>query len=417
MRKANIIKKNIDYVYLMISQGSNYIFPLFIYPIIIYRLGLNSFGYFSLGVVILQFLILIIDYGFGYTAAPIVNKNKDNIFMKSQYYFSVILSKIILFLICMVILLIYSLFAGSEMMKILFLIFVGCLFSIFNPLWFFQATAQFKFSAILSIISKALVIIFIVNINSQNVYIYFLVFISQFLFIALIGNYIVFKNQISIFKFNGIIKTTREILQDGKHYFLSILLTSLSTLVTPIILGTVAGKSEIGLFNSVNSIKQGIAGFASPIIQVLYAKQIINNSYMTLDIREYLKNVVRILFGLMMTAGIITIPLILFSNKISLYLFNEVNTQYLNAIRLTLIVPLIIIFNSVLSSLFMVATGNSKSLLKISILSAIIALVPAYHISLIYGAIGIIVLLLCVEIVVALSLVIFIYNLIGKQNK
>lgn len=58
-----------------ISQGVNYILPLLIYPLLIRTLGIEKFGGVSLSIAVMQVLLLVVEYGFGYSATKLVAIN------------------------------------------------------------------------------------------------------------------------------------------------------------------------------------------------------------------------------------------------------------------------------------------------------------------------------------------------------
>ena len=411
----SIIRKltsKLDYVYVMISQGTNYIFPIFIFPLIINRLGLSKFGVFSLGIVTFQFFNLIIEYGFALSVAKKLNLINDKN-QQSELYSSIIISKIILFLLSIIFVAFFFFFIEEELGEIFFVFSIGLILVVFNPSWYFQAKGSFRNLCFISVSSK-LITLLIIYLNSINkVEVYFTIYISQYLFIFIVGNYLLFKNDLRLKIQKGILSKSFYNLKEGKNFFLSNFMASLYTLLTPVILGIATSKAEIGIYNNVNVLKQGIAGLFAPILQVTYTRTVKSTTLST-TVQAQFKNSLLIISGLIGFTLLVVLPGVFFADWICLYMFKEINQSYILAIRLSLISPIFIIFNSAFSSLFLLVTDNSKTMLKSIMVGSVVCLTFSFYISKIYGAVGILSLLIFVEILVAIMFLLNSIRLIKK---
>ncbi len=394
------IKINPNYFYVLVGQGSNYIFPLLIYPYLILKMGMDSFGLFGLSVIITQFFLLIIDYGFGYSSANAL-ADYESVIDKSKYYFSVIGAKIILLFTVSVFSLIGFVFLDKELMLLALL---SCVFSILNPFWFLQITSQFKAIAVISVISKVLTVFLIIVFGKGEVFICIFLFSLQYFFISFLGSIFLFGRQLKITSFSFF--KSFFILKKGCLFFFSTFATSIYTIFTPIILGLVAAKSEIAVYNAISVIKQGAAGMAAPLIQVIYSKMMALK--IPLQDRSYFLNYIKskILF-VVFVVSIASVFCFLFAHYISLFLFNKSNADLIFAIQIMSLTPIMIAFNSSFSSFCLVALGKTNILFKSVGVGSGICLLMAYPISLKFGANGVIMLLFITEIVVGGLMVIF----------
>ena len=398
------MKLNINYFYVMAGQGSNYVFPVLIYPILILKLGMESFGWISLGVIISQFLILIIEYGFGYFSAKDIScmAREDE---KLQYYMDVVFSKVIILTFLSIILLFLGFFFEGFARSILVISLLGCVFFFLNPSWFFQANAEFKKLAIVSLSSRIVTafLIFIMIDDGDLLKALFL-FVMQYAFLSCFG---LFFMNLSMVRWRSLsINKSIILLKNGLPFFLSTLATSIYTLMTPIILGFSIHKGEIGIYNAVSVIKQGLSGVVAPLIQVVYS-QMINLKVFLMSRDDYeiiIRKKILIIFFIVFVPALLVI---IFSKQVSQYIFGSYNAGFIYAIQVTAITPLFIVFNSSLSTFVYLVLGKTNIMLRCTGVCSLICLIMAYPVSVMYGANGIITLLLSVEIFVGLLLLLF----------
>ncbi|WP_431621550.1 oligosaccharide flippase family protein, partial [Enterobacter hormaechei] len=100
--------KNIIYLFGM--QGVNYLIPLIVLPYLVRVLGPQEYGRLGFSVAIIQYLVLLIDFGFNLLSSSRIAKNKNNLSIVSRIYSITILSKlaISLFIISITIILVFS---------------------------------------------------------------------------------------------------------------------------------------------------------------------------------------------------------------------------------------------------------------------------------------------------------------------
>lgn len=390
------MRVNLNYLYVLIGQGSNYLFPVFIYPFLITKLGLNSFGIFSLNIVVSQFFLIIMDYGFGYSAAAKINGLSD--LERCKYCCKIFGVKIVLFLILFIISLFLFFFADYQLKLILFFSIIICFFSILNILWYLQATSNFKILALFSILSKIITLLLLwYFVDTGDVVLAMALFTIQYLVLALLGLIYLKITGFSFhfFKFDEVFS----ILKGSSDFFLSNLATSIYTIFTPIILGLVVVKTEIATYNAISVIKQGIAGIIAPLVQVIYSKMVINDiaSLVRRDFHKYIRNKIFIIVGIV---SVLSFLGVIFSNFISNYIFGYSNEKLILSIVITSLTPILIAFNSSFSTFCLLALGMSKQLFSSVRSASLLCLLLAYPVSLKWGASGVINLLFFIELLV-----------------
>ncbi|WP_180964394.1 oligosaccharide flippase family protein, partial [Escherichia coli] len=70
-------KTKLNVLYLAISQGANYLLPLLIFPYLVRVIGVSNFGDLSFSLITIQVLLMIVEYGFGYSGTREIALNND----------------------------------------------------------------------------------------------------------------------------------------------------------------------------------------------------------------------------------------------------------------------------------------------------------------------------------------------------
>lgn len=399
------MKINLNYFYVVIGQGSNYLFPLIIYPLLNSKFGLDIFGFFSLYIVVSQLFLLIVDYGFGYSlVSRLVEANKLE---ESYFFYNVLGAKILIFCVIFIVSFLLLFLLNYELIVVLLISLLSCFFSIFNPFWYFQATSDFKTLALISIFSKIITMFMMwLFVGYDNIYLMMFIFSLQYFFISLIGFFYLKSRGFLVGKVK--FEESFNILKKSSNYFFSNFSTSIYTVFTPIILGLSAAKVEIATYNAVTVIKQGLAGMAAPVIQVMYSKMIFDK-VVSLPVVDFHKYIIKRIFLMIVFVGFFSIIVVFFSDSFSRYMFGFVSLELKLSIMMTSLTAIVIVFNSAFSTFCLLALGMTKQLFSSVRLAAFLCLLLAYPVSIFWGASGIIMLLLVVEILVGL-LMLYFYN-------
>ncbi|WP_354270898.1 oligosaccharide flippase family protein, partial [Escherichia coli] len=90
-------------------QGTNYLFPLITLPYLIRMLGSDSFGIYAMILAGIQYVNIIVDFGFNFTATKLISIYKNNENEKNKIFTATIIIKFILFCLCLSVLLLLSL--------------------------------------------------------------------------------------------------------------------------------------------------------------------------------------------------------------------------------------------------------------------------------------------------------------------
>ncbi|MCE9950347.1 flippase [Hafnia paralvei] len=273
MKINTSINKNI--FYLALVQGSSFILPLLTFPYLVRVLGPSSFGVLGFCQASMQYLVLLTEYGFNWTATQQVAINNSNKTELTEVFWSVIFSKLLLACIAFLALFIVC-FLVPKYQQLWFVLLsfspmvIG---NIIYPIWFFQGMEKMKWISLCSISARFLLVplTFIFVHSADDLWVAALIQGGTNFIAGLIGFVLIFKNKwvgAPILSFIRIKKS----LKDGWHVFVSTSAISMYTTSTTVILGFLAGPIAVGYFNAANTIRNATQSLLNPISQALYPR-------------------------------------------------------------------------------------------------------------------------------------------------
>ncbi len=244
------------------------LFPLLLIPLIIERLGLKYFGIYSIIISITNILVLVIDYGFTFTATKDVAKVKHSPKLLSEYFSSVMITQFIVFIITIIVIFAICLLPNlKEYSAYLFLSILALLGYLLNPGWLFQGLETSYISAIINLFFRLLTIVVLYAfLNfSRGLTFFFLIYSLGFLgwglvsFIVAIVKYSIKLSFIKSSKLTETIKGTSSI-------FIANLISSLYLSGIPMILNFFSiSLTNIASYSIAEKVIRGICSIVSPL--------------------------------------------------------------------------------------------------------------------------------------------------------
>ncbi|HCM9633726.1 TPA: oligosaccharide flippase family protein [Enterobacter hormaechei subsp. steigerwaltii] len=377
--------KNIIYLFGM--QGVNYLIPLIVLPYLVRVLGPQEYGRLGFSVAIIQYLVLLIDFGFNLLSSSRIAKNKNNLSIVSRIYSITILSKlaISLFIISITIILVFSF---PKLYDIRFLLLVSLIQiwgAIFTPNWFFQGMEIMRNFAVISVIARllSLPLIFIFVKSKDDVII--AAFLQSFVF-ALSG-FIAFimihrmKVKMLYVKFSVI----KKYLMRSFTIFIGTVAISLYTLSTTIILGMVSNHYELGIFNAADKIRAALLGLFVLMGSVFYPR--VNNLLKYDKVRAF-----RLLKNILLYQSFVTLLLAFIfyycAPLIVHYYLGEEFNECIDILRLMAPMVVLVPASIVMSNYILLPLGYRKFFSFIPVTTAICHLFYAIYFSSRMGAYG-----------------------------
>ncbi|MEJ5329990.1 MAG: flippase [Desulfobaccales bacterium] len=146
---------------LSILQIGNYLFPLLTFPYLVRVLGPEKFGLVAVAQSLIQFLVVITDYGFNLSATRKVSRERQDLGQLSLIFYGVLIIKGLLCVLSlsgllMLLLLVPRLGAEWRLYLFTFGIVVG---TVLFPVWLFQGLEKMEYITVLNVSAKFLVLV------------------------------------------------------------------------------------------------------------------------------------------------------------------------------------------------------------------------------------------------------------------
>jgi PST family polysaccharide transporter len=238
---------------LSVIQAANFLIPFLVLPVIVRIIGPDKFGLLNFLVAIGTYFVLLINYGFDYTATRVIARNRDDQAMVNEIFSQVLFVKLFLFGISVVLFGALLLFLPKLQKDVLVsvLCFAGCLANVFMPNWLFQGMEQLQKAALFNLAAKLLFSVTMVLLIKRppDYWIYaLLTSISQVLTGVALFIYAIRKFRIALRPVA--FAQVRRVLYADKAVFISTLLINLYTTSNIVLLGFLQPDKEVGIFTA-----------------------------------------------------------------------------------------------------------------------------------------------------------------------
>lgn len=413
-RTKTLVFKNFSA--LMILQLGNTVLALIIMPYLINALGISKYGLYSFAFAISMYLVIVTDYGFGFTGVKLISVNRNDLNKVSVIFHSIQIIKIIILLILLVIYSLAILFIEtlSENKELFFLTFGILIGQTIIPVWFFQGMEKMKFITVINLsirlISLVLILVFVKHPEDINLAIASQAF--SFLFAGLLSVFIAYV------KFDlkpSFPKKTEvfHLISSSREMFFSSLSLSLYKNFNLIILGFLSTNTEVGIYSAAEKIIKAAHSLTAPLSQAIYPNMSLKFS--KLKTNESVSKLLKL-------SKYYTAPLL---GIISLLLlFEDYFIRFLgitdSGFSRVFIVLTPVIFLGSLNYLFgiigLVNLNKEKNFNKATLTGAAVNLTLCWLLSENYGATGSAIALVIAEFTVLLLVIYFLFKIKNRKN-
>ena len=358
--ESKLIKNSI---WMVLLQIFNTIVPILTLPYITRILSPVSYGSFSLALNWIGYFQVIVEYGFELTGSRKIAMRKSNENL-NEVYSSIILSRIILFIGCLVLFGIIIFFTPIEKNQVIcmLILFLMVFATVFEQTWFFQGISEMQNITIINVFSRGMsvVLIFTLVKKAEDLYLYCFLYVSNYLISGIIGCFIVYKKYKVKFKMCSIKLIFKEI-SDGWYLFLSSVMTKIFGGIGITVLGIISTKSDVGIFSAINKIPYVLTILFLAISRAIYP---FNCKKFEYSFEDGVKNVKKVAIPIILMFSIIGVVLIILHYPIVKYIFGNDYAQ-----KAILLIPFIIwvifgIINNFLGIQTLVASGHQKEYSK-----------------------------------------------------
>ncbi|AOW11045.1 flippase [Flavobacterium gilvum] len=251
----NRLVKNV--LSLGIVQVANYVLPLLAIPIVSRIIGPEKFGIINFVSAFVAYFTLIIGYGFNLTATRKLAQNPTDSQMRNRVFSEVFYAQIILLVFSSIIFLICLFFVPAlrNEWEVSIFTFIVCISTLLTQDWLFQAMQDLPKVAILNFVSKFIFIILIILIiNHQSDYIWyaFSLSISQILVSIISFIWSINRYKLKLYKIN--ISSSIALLLEERTYFFSLVVINLYTSTNIVLLGFLTSSAQVGFYTAAQKI-------------------------------------------------------------------------------------------------------------------------------------------------------------------
>ena len=391
-----------DVFYLLALQGLNYIAPLLVLPYLMKVLGAEKFGYIGFSLAVMQYLMLVVDFGFNFSATKRIALAKNNQTELNSIFTSTLYAKIALLIVSFLLLVVISLIPRFEIyretMFVMFLVVVG---NAFTFVWLFQGLGKIRFIAVFNAIAKLsilpLTFIFVKNSSDYLLAAFLQSFVAVFAMLISVG-YVIKNKMVSFSSF--IKKNVLFDLKESYPLFLSSAATSVYTISFVVVLGYFATAEAVGQYSAVERIMRALCWLIFiPVSQAFYPKIVSLGAENKMAALALIKKI----FIFVAATMLIIFFAMFFLSPYAVDFFGKDYKDSLPLFRIMAFVPVFVGAGGVVAQLGILALGNAtdrKNYQRAYFIAGGVALISIFASIPFFGTIGAAVSLLITEIVV-----------------
>ncbi|QKJ64823.1 oligosaccharide flippase family protein [Flavobacterium sp. M31R6] len=263
----------INFISLSSLNLLSFIFPLLLIPYLTRTIGVEYYGEYIFSFSIFQYCLLLINFGFDYSATKLISVNRDDKDMVSDVLTNVTVIRLIFALLASILLwLSFIFFPNLSSNKLLYLFGFGILWGqAITPFWLFQGVEKMGYITIINLLTRIVstVLIFVFIRRPLDYYLINLFqsigfLISGFASLFLINYYL--KVQFSKPSFSRM----KFYLLDSWHIFLSTVSMSFYREANIIILGLTTNYAMVGQYAAMEKVIKAMQSLMEPLSKALF---------------------------------------------------------------------------------------------------------------------------------------------------
>lgn len=350
-------------------KGAEYIISFITLPYLLRVLGPEKFGAVAFAQVIMNYGVLVADYGFNLTAPRDVAKAEK---VDIPYQFSTIMgAKICLFLGIMLVGIPLLFFFRDKLDITLVLCTLPVLIgNILFPIWYFQGIQEMKFITIFNLIARSVSVAAIFLFVQQQSDYRLAAFLQSFTptLAGIISLSVLFHKTPELFQF----PTWRGIkgkLRDGWDIFISTLFINLYTNSNIFILGILTNDTIVGYYAAANKLIEAVKGLLAPVSNAIFP-------HVSVLFKESREQAIHFLCKVLHYIGggsfVISLLVFIFARPIVHLIMGNSYEESVEILRMISFLPFIIGLSNIFGIQTMVAFGMQRIFSRILMWSAVL---------------------------------------------
>ena len=320
---------------LSVLQIFTYVLPLLTLPYLVRVLGAEKFGLVMFAQAFIIFFNILVDYGFNLSATREISVNRESKEKLTEIFSSVMSIKFVLigisFAILSLVILLFEKFSNNN--DLYYLTFLWVIGQALFPVWYFQGLEKMKYITIVNITSKLIFTIAIfIFIQDESDYILVPVLNGLgFIIGGLLSLRIVCKDFKQEFKIQSF-EVLTFYFKDSSQFFLSRLSSVGYSNINTFLAGILLSPVFVTYYYLADKAVSVILALFTPIVQTVYPYLAKKFNFIFL---------VKLLSILMIVSLVVISLGYLFSDLISIILFDEINIIFTNLFYVILpIIPI-----------------------------------------------------------------------------
>lgn len=395
------IRKNI--AYLMLAQGASYLFPFITLPYLGRVLGPGNFGLLVFCQGVMQYFVLLTDYGFNLTATRQIAIYRGNRQQQDRVFFETTAAKLMLAVACCAMVLFLTLIVPKfhDSAHVIYACIPMVIGNALFPLWYFQGLETMKMVVMTSSVAKMLLLLstFVFVRTRDDVVIAALLQGGGNMLAACIALTIIWHQRLVLWHrptLAGIVNALRE----GWPIFISTVAVTFYTTLNVVLLGFTQGNISAGYFGAAEKIRLALQGLMSPFSQAFFPRLSSHNE-MPDEVAKLFAKAKRVILGASFLLGLATY---LFAGRAVTLYMGPAFAPSIDILKLMAILLPIIGLATLYGHLGLLARGYSRLLSRIYVSGSILHVLYVYAFLHWFGVIGLVVAVITTETIITAAM-------------
>jgi len=359
-------------------QLANYILPLVTVPYLVRVLGPEKFGAVAFGQSLIAYFVLVVNYGFDWSATRKISVQRDDLGAVSQTATSVWAAKALLcgagFLVLVGLVQMVPRF--REVGTLLFVLYGVVIGNVLFPIWLFQGLERMVAISVINFVARLLatVGVFALVRRPADFIIYAGLLSFQWLGAGVIGVWLAYRT----LKISFVLPSWTEVWQtlaEGWTIFLSKGAVGLYTAGNAFILGLLTNNAVVGYYSAAEKLAKAVQGLLAPFSQAVYPRFSKMATESKVDALKWGRRMLFLMsgIGLVLSIGLFTgAPII-----VRVMLGSDYGPS-VSVVRILAFLPLIIGASNALGVQIMLPFGRDKAFTSILVGAGLINVVLAF---------------------------------------
>lgn len=397
-----------------VVQAANSLIPLLVLPYMARVLGPVPFGQVVFVQTVMAVGVLIVDFGFSWSATRHIAQHRDDVHEVSRTFFATWAAQWLLALVLLVVMLIgLFLWPQGRQQAHLYLVASGLVIGqVLFPLWLFQGLEQIKTAAVMQVLTKlcALPFAFLWVRTSSDAF----GALAYFSLSALLAGPLSWR---WIARSGRVVRVPLhwgdvwQAFRDGALLFGSRISISLYTYCVSLALGLWAGPAQLAYFNLADKVKTAIQAMLTPLSQALFPRV---SALVQSDRQAARRLLKQAAWGIALVTGGAGLVVWFGADLIVLLLGGEGFADSVPVLRWLAFVPIIIGLSNLLGVQIMLPLGMHRPFAWILSGASVLSLVCAYPLIHASGARGAAQLVMLTECMVTATMIFYLWRRLWK---